>query len=47
MFVFQLGVMYAYVRSYEIVGGIYLLDIRNALVDFILDGNGLFRIAVV
>ena len=39
--------MYAYVRSYEIVGGIYLLDVRNALVDFILDGNGLFRIAVV
>ena len=39
--------MHAYVRTYEKVTGIYLLDVRNAFVEFVPDDDSLFRIAVV
>lgn len=34
--------MHAYIRAYKIVGLVYLLDVGDAFVDFILYDNGCF-----
>ena len=39
--------MHAYIRAYKIVGLVYLLDVGDAFVDFILYDNSCFCQAVI
>ena len=43
----QFGIMHAYIRAYKIVGLVYLLDVGDAFVDFILYDNSCFCQTVI